>query len=482
MMDLWDTGNGHPSVTLDEPGKGSTTHLFDPRSLGLASYVGPDTTVERILGISSAKSVELVGQEIMDGNPTWHVRVQLPAPQSTSVGLDFWLEAARPARVLRHSVNGDVVTSRYDASDPGNPIPIEVHVVDGRTGGPRIVSRIVQTRSDWGATVEARQFTLAGLGMPVGTPVTDVRKSRSMGYWTGTGLAEDPQEADGESPEAPDLAELMALLEFSPASDEARDAAIWIVLNNPDGPEVDRAFEVLRAHHTRAPGLLTLCREQERVRHRGSRALLEILLREHPESEVRGTACFALGLLLKDEPKFGQNAKDAAAAVQLLERAIAEFGTVRWNGNPLVSAALPELDDLRRLGVGQPAPEIAGQDLGGEAMRLSDHRGRVVVLVFWSKGLIQANELRKLAELFRDEPFSVVGVFCDKDVEAARSEVQRRDIPWRSFLDGRNGPIGKEWNVRGWPDLWVLDRQGIIRHRGLWDSELRQAVERLLKE
>lgn len=482
LMDFWDTGNGRPKVTLDEPRKGSTAHLFDPRCLGLGTYVGPSTTMDHFLGLANSKSVELLGLELVEGVTMWHVRVELPAP-SPPVELDFWMDAARPERLLRHSFNGEWVTSRYDDSDPGNPIPSEVYALKDRPGGPRIAKRYVRLRSDWAASVDPAQFTLAGLGIPVGTEVSDHRKMRSMGYWTGTGLSDDLPEAKAlETPTAPVLAELMALLEFSPASDEARDAAIWIVLNNPDGPEVDRAFEVLRAHHPRAPGLLPLCREQARVRHRGSQVFLEALLRENHDTTVRGTACFVLGIVLKDEAKFGQNTKAAAAAMRHLERAINEFGAVEWQGNPLAKLAAPELDELRRLSLGQPAPEIAGQDLDGQPMRLSEHRGRVVVLMFWWNEFSEANEIRKLSELFADQEFSVLGVFGEDDLEAGRSEAGRRGMSWRSFWDHRDGPIAKEWNVRGWPNLWVLDRQGIIRHRGLRGPELRQAVERLLKE
>ncbi len=35
------------------------------------------------------------------------------------------------------------------------------------------------------------------------------------------------------------------------------------------------------------------------------------------------------------------------------------------------------------LAVGQPAPEIVGEDLTGVAFKLSDYRGKVVVLDFW---------------------------------------------------------------------------------------------------
>ena len=38
---------------------------------------------------------------------------------------------------------------------------------------------------------------------------------------------------------------------------------------------------------------------------------------------------------------------------------------------------------LRHLAIGKPAPEIEGEDIDGKPLRLSDYRGKVVVLDFW---------------------------------------------------------------------------------------------------
>ena len=38
---------------------------------------------------------------------------------------------------------------------------------------------------------------------------------------------------------------------------------------------------------------------------------------------------------------------------------------------------------LRRLLAGKPAPEIVGEDMFGKKMKLSDYRGKVVMLSFW---------------------------------------------------------------------------------------------------
>ena len=74
--------------------------------------------------------------------------------------------------------------------------------------------------------------------------------------------------------------------------------------------------------------------------------------------------------------------------MQLYERVAAEYGDVLWHeGLPdearLGAMARDELFVIRELGIGQSAPEIAGADLTGIPFKLSDYRGKVVLLDFW---------------------------------------------------------------------------------------------------
>lgn len=210
--------------------------------------------------------------------------------------------------------------------------------------------------------------------------------------------------------------------------------------------------------------------------------MLEALLKDNPSADVRGTACFSLATLLKDEAKYGQDKKATMEAEKLFERVIRDFGQVRQRGFKLEDLAKPELSELRRLSIGKPAPEIEGEDLDGEPMKLSDYRGKVVVLTFWWPGYSEEPDHRKLVERMAGKPFAFVGVYGDDDLTKAKADVEKYGITWPSFWDKRNGPISATWNVRSWPSVWVLDRQGVIRYRGVRGRDLNEAVDTLLRE
>jgi subtilisin family serine protease len=64
------------------------------------------------------------------------------------------------------------------------------------------------------------------------------------------------------------------------------------------------------------------------------------------------------------------------------------------------------------------------------------------------------------------KPFVLLGVNGDEDRDTAKARARREGMTWRSWWDGgQEGPTATRWNVRGWPAIYVIDRQGIIRHK-----------------
>src|SRR5207253_11235485 len=56
---------------------------------------------------------------------------------------------------------------------------------------------------------------------------------------------------------------------------------------------------------------------------------------------------------------------------------------------------------------------------------------------------------------------------CDSDREETKKKNEKEHITWRSFWNGGSqmGPISLTWNVFGWPTLYIVDANGVIRHR-----------------
>jgi thiol-disulfide isomerase/thioredoxin len=124
--------------------------------------------------------------------------------------------------------------------------------------------------------------------------------------------------------------------------------------------------------------------------------------------------------------------------------------------------------------IGEVAPEISGEDLDGQELKLSDFRGSVVVLDFWGDwcGPCRSTypHLCKLAKRLESEPFAIVGVNSDTQLERLKHVIEKQNIRWRSFSDGPKGikgPIARAWGVEEWPTILVLDGRGVVRYRAV---------------
>lgn len=141
------------------------------------------------------------------------------------------------------------------------------------------------------------------------------------------------------------------------------------------------------------------------------------------------------------------------------------------------------------LSVGELAPEIEGEDIDGNPMKLSDFRGKVVLIDFWGEWCPHCVNLiphaRELAEKMKDKPFVLLGVNSDRDRERVKQFVKERNVTWRSWWNGGSpaGPISAKYGVQGWPTLYLIDDQGIIRARWIGappKEELERAVQDLV--
>ena len=171
--------------------------------------------------------------------------------------------------------------------------------------------------------------------------------------------------------------------------------------------------------------------------------------------------------------------------------AVEKYPKVRTYKGELSELAGREKFKMEHLTVGGVAPEIVGEDIAGKPMKLSDYRGKVVLLDFWGDWCVACRMLlpfnRALVKEMEGRPFELLGVNSDTDRIYARKVEQTQKISWPSFWNGgsRFGEISTKWAVEKWPVLYVIDANGVVQMRsagGHNKEEIFKLIEKLVSE
>lgn len=90
---------------------------------------------------------------------------------------------------------------------------------------------------------------------------------------------------------------------------------------------------------------------------------------------------------------------------------------------------------------------------------------------------------RSLVKRLEGKPFALIGVNTDGNREMVKTRSKEDQITWRSFYDqSTGGPICREWKVRSFPTIYVIDGQGKIRFMNVRGKQMDDAVDQLLAE
>jgi AhpC/TSA family len=176
-------------------------------------------------------------------------------------------------------------------------------------------------------------------------------------------------------------ARMLELAEKHPKDPAAVDALVWAVHHWGSSPAGQKALDLLVRDHLDSKQLGSICYAFRYAPSGGEQTLRSILQRS-PHPEVQAQACFTLALYLKDKAR--RSMASTAEAEKLFERVAKEYPNVElYPGRTLAAQAKVELFELQRLAIGKVVPEIEGEDADGKHFRLSDYRGKVVLLSFW---------------------------------------------------------------------------------------------------
>ena len=219
--------------------------------------------------------------------------------------------------------------------------------------------------------------------------------------------------------------------------------------------------------------------------------LLKKLAEKATDKKLKGTATLAVATLLMAQADKATDVKKTDAILTEAETfavtVTKEYADLDGPEGNLGDAAKKMLFQIRNLSVGRTAPEVVSRDLDDKEVKLSAHKGKVVVLDIWATWCGPCRAMipheRELVEKLKGKPFVLISVSADEEKEALTKFLEKEKMPWLHWWEGgKKTTLLKDWNVQFFPTIYVIDAKGVIRHKHVRGKKLDEAVEALVKE
>jgi thiol-disulfide isomerase/thioredoxin len=154
-----------------------------------------------------------------------------------------------------------------------------------------------------------------------------------------------------------------------------------------------------------------------------------------------------------------------------------------FNAESLAKTDNQELDqllgDMGVIKMVQALPvEIKLKDLNGRLVSLSEFRGKIVFLNFWTTWCfdcrIEMPHMEKLHQKFKNNDFAMVAINLQEPISQVKQFFKNYKLTFTALLDS-DGEVGAHFMITAIPTTFILDKEGIILGKVMgpreWDSK-----------
>ncbi|SDF03828.1 Peroxiredoxin [Mucilaginibacter pineti] len=170
---------------------------------------------------------------------------------------------------------------------------------------------------------------------------------------------------------------------------------------------------------------------------------------------------------------------------QLITYSDAIKGT--FDDNPGIQQFIKQMEKVKVVAIGHKAPDFTVAGIDGKPIKLSDYKGKYVMLDFWASWCAPCrqenpNVVKQYAK-FNSKGLNILGISLDKEKKDWQKAINDDKLTWQhgSDLNGFEGATERLYHIEAIPSNFIIDPQGNIAAKNITGTDLEAFLNKTFK-
>jgi peroxiredoxin len=151
-----------------------------------------------------------------------------------------------------------------------------------------------------------------------------------------------------------------------------------------------------------------------------------------------------------------------------------------FKDNAAVQQFIRQMEAAKPLSIGHEAPDFTIKTIDGKPVKLSDYKGKYVMLDFWASWCLPCRQenpnVVRLYNQYKGKGLNILGISLDEEKSAWQKAINDDKLTWQhgSDLQKFDGPTEKLYHIEAIPSNFVIDPQGKIIAKNITGQNLEE--------